>query len=226
MIRPARRRNMTYKVAKLADIETIDDGRCPFQPVRFHFGIESFGANAWTASAKGDRLINEHDETDDGHEELYVVLNGHATFELDGDRVDAPHGTFVYCEPAVKRTAFAEEAGTTLLALGAAPGKAYHSQGWEVWAPVNQLYLAGRYAEAADAAKERIAAHPGHAAPLYNLACCESLTGRTEDAIEHLRQALAVSADVVRGYAENDSDLDALRDEPAFQELFATADSS
>jgi len=217
---------MTYKVAKLDDIETIDDGRCPFRPVRFHFGIESFGANAWTAAAKGDRLINEHDEDEpDGHEELYVVLNGHATFELDGERVDAPQGTFVYCETGVKRTAFADEAGTTLLALGAAPGKAYQAQGWEIWAPANPLYLAGKYAEAADAAKERIAAHPGHAGPLYNLACCESLAGRNEDAIEHLREALAISGDTVRGYAENDSDLDALRDEPAFQDLFAATDS-
>jgi tetratricopeptide (TPR) repeat protein len=216
---------MTYKVAKLDEIETIDDGRCPFQPVRFHFGIESFGVNAWTATAKGDRLINEHDETDDGHEELYVVLNGRAAFELDRERVDAPQGTLVYCEPSVRRTAFAEEAGTTLLAVGAAPGKAYHSQGWEIWAPVNHLYVAGKYAEAADDAKERIAAHPGHAAPLYNLACCESLAGRKEDAVEHLRQALALSPDTVRGYAENDSDLDALREEPAFQELFAGHDS-
>jgi tetratricopeptide (TPR) repeat protein len=213
---------MTYTVSQLEAIEEIDDGRCPFRPVRFHFGIESFGANAWTGAAKGDRLINEHDESDDGHEELYVVLRGHATFELDGERVDAPAGTFVYCEPAAKRTAFAEEAGTTLLALGGAPGKAYQSQGWEIWAPMNPLYQAGKYEEAADLAKERIALHPGYAGPLYNIACCESLAGRTDDAIEHLRQALAISGDAVRGYAENDSDLDALRGEPAFQELFGS----
>ena len=212
-----------YRVSTLDQMEEIDDGRCPFRPVRFHFGIESFGANAWTAAAKGDRLINEHDESDDGQEELYVVLRGHATFELDGERVDAPAGTFVYCETAVKRTAFAEESGTTLLALGGAPGKAFQSQGWEVWAPINPLYQAGKYAEAADQAKSRLEEYPAYAGPLYNTACCESLAGRTEDAIEHLRQALAISADAVRGYAENDTDLDPLRDDPAFQELFATS---
>lgn len=212
-----------YKVSTLEEIEQIDDGRCPFRPVRFHFGIESFGANAWTAASKGDRLINEHDESDDGHEELYVVMQGHATFELDGERVDAPTGSFVYCPPEVKRTAFAEEPGTTLLALGAAPGKAYQSQGFEVWAPANPLYQAGKYDEAIELAKARIAENGGYVGPLYNLACCESLAGHKEDAIEHLRQALAISDEAVRGYAGGDSDLDPLRDEPAFKELFGTS---
>ena len=213
---------MSYAVAQLEEIEPIDDGRCPFRPVRHHLGIGSFGANAWTAPAKGDRLINEHDEADDGQEELYVVLHGHAVFELDGERVDAPQGTLVFCEPAVKRTAFAEEAGTTLLALGGTVGKAYESQGFEVWAPLNPLYQAGQYAEAADRAKPLLAANPGFVGPLYNVACCESLAGRKEDAIEHLRQALAISEEAVRGFASGDSDLDPLRDEPAFKDLFGT----
>ena len=59
------------------------------------------------------------------HEELYLVHQGRATFELDGERVDAPAGTLVFARPGVKRTAFAEEPETTLLALGGTPGKAY-----------------------------------------------------------------------------------------------------
>ena len=31
-----------------------------------------------------------------------------------------------------------------------------------------------------------VKAHPEYAGLLYNLACCESLAGRTADAIEHL----------------------------------------
>ncbi len=54
-----------------------------------------------------DRIINEHDEADE-NEELYLVHQGHATFELGGERVDAPAGTFVFAGPGVKRTAFAE----------------------------------------------------------------------------------------------------------------------
>jgi hypothetical protein len=60
--------------------------------VRHHFGIRSFGINAWTGQVVGDRILNAHDEAGDA-EELYFVHCGRATFELDGERVDAPAGT-------------------------------------------------------------------------------------------------------------------------------------
>src|SRR3954449_1084746 len=109
-----------YEVAHLDEIDEITDGRCPWRPVRHHFGITSFGVNAWTAKEAGDRIINEHGEADDdadSQEELYLVQQGRARFELDGEQVDAPAGTFVFAPPAVKRTAFAEEPGTTVVAF-------------------------------------------------------------------------------------------------------------
>ncbi|HWH65774.1 MAG TPA: hypothetical protein VNS99_06715, partial [Gaiellales bacterium] len=106
-----------YTVARIDEIDELSDGRCPFRPVRMHFGIMSFGVNTWTGKSAGDRIINEHDEADE-HEELYLVQQGRATFELDGERVDAPAGTMVFARPGVKRTAFAEDAGTTIVAIG------------------------------------------------------------------------------------------------------------
>jgi len=53
---------------------------------------------------------------------------------------------------------------------------------------------------------------------IYNVACCESLAGRTDDAIEHLRLAIERS-DEVRSLAADDSDFDPIREEPAFKEL-------
>ena len=92
------------------------------------------------------------------------------------------------------------------------------SDDWRAaWAPMNALYEAGRYADAADRGRELLEAYP-HPAVMYNVACCESLAGRTADAIEHLRQAVDQSEDV-RGMASGDSDFDAIRDEPAFKEL-------
>src|SRR6476660_5040077 len=97
-----------YAVAQIEQIDEITDGRAPWRPVRHHFGITSFGVNAWTAGQAGDRIINEHDESEaDSDEELYLVLRGTATFELFGYRVPAPAGTFVFAPPGVKRTAFA-----------------------------------------------------------------------------------------------------------------------
>jgi mannose-6-phosphate isomerase-like protein (cupin superfamily) len=85
-----------FAVARLDDIDEIDDGRCPFRPMRHHFGITSFGVNAMTGHSDGDRLINEHEEAEpDSSEELYVVMSGHVRFELDGELQEAPAGTFV-----------------------------------------------------------------------------------------------------------------------------------
>ena len=194
-----------YKVTKLEGIDEVSDGREPWRPVRHHFGIESFGVNAWTGREAGDRIINEHDEAadNDRQEELYLVHSGRARFELDGEQVDAPAGTLVYAKPGVKRTAFAEEPGTTLLALGGVPGQAYEVSG----------------EEAADSARDVIEANPQYPMPLYNLACVESLAGRKEDAIAHLRMASEQAPDRMRSMAAQDSDFDPIREEPAFKEL-------
>jgi tetratricopeptide (TPR) repeat protein len=209
-----------YAVAHLDEIAEISDGREPLRPVRHHLGITSFGINAWTGRNAGDRLINEHDEAEeeDGQEELYLVQSGRARFELDGEQFDARAGTFVFVPPGVKRTAFAKEPKTTLIAVGGTPGRAYEPDGWEIWSPLNPLYEAGKYAEAADRGRELAEAHPGHPGLLYNLACCESLAGRTSEAIDHLRLAIERS-DRYRSFAAGDSDFDPIRDDPAFREL-------
>src|SRR5205809_5539952 len=156
-----------YAVARLEDIDEISDGREPWRPVRHHFGITSFGINAWTGREAGDRIINEHDEEGED-EELYFVHSGRARFELDGERVDAPAGTFVFARPGVKRTAFAEEAGTTILAEGARPGHVYRPTGWELFARAGRPNREGRYEEAADKARDLVAAHPQYPALIYN----------------------------------------------------------
>ena len=177
---------MGFQVAQLEDITEVSDGRAPWRAVRHHFGIKAFGINTWTGREAGDRIINEHDEADvdadaEGQqEELYFVQEGRARFELDGEVVDAPAGTFVHVQPGVKRTAFAEEAGTTIIAMGATLGKAYVPVGWEVWAQVNPLYEAGRYAEAADQAGAIVDEHPEYGAPLYNLPFEELCPGNAE----------------------------------------------
>jgi hypothetical protein len=64
-------------------------------------------------------------------------LSGRAAFELDGERFDAPAGTLVLARSGTKRTAFAEEPETTILAYGGIVGQAYEVSGWELWVPVN-----------------------------------------------------------------------------------------
>jgi len=208
---------VSYQVAtidQLQDIAYRQDTH--MRPVRHHLGITAFGTNAWTAANEGDRLMPEHQE-DEGSEELYVVLRGRARFEIDGETVDAPGGTFVFVRPETSRTAFAEEADTTVLAIGSRVGQPYEAGGWEVWAEFHPAYEAGEYESVIDQARETLEA-TDYATPLYNLACCEALTGRKEAAIGHLRLAFERRPSL-RDVAKQDTDLDSLREEAAFREL-------
>ena len=110
------------------------------------------------------------------------------------------------------------EAGTTILALDGTPGKTYNPRGWELWTTLVPLYEAGEYATVADRLRALVAEHPQYGLLFFNLACCESLTGRTTDAIDHLRRAIEL-AEEFRGFAKDDPDLAALAGDPAFREL-------
>jgi tetratricopeptide (TPR) repeat protein len=209
-----------YKVAHIDAIEPISDGRVPMLPVRAELGITAFGVNGFRAAKAGDRLINEHAEDQPGdNDELYVVLSGHARFEVGEETIDAPPGTLVYVPAGpTRRTAFAEADGTTLLAVGATTGQAYEVSGWEHFATLYPLYASGDYEAYIEHAKPLIEAHPEYGMAPYNLACVESLTGRKDDAIQHLRQAIELWPRA-KELAPNDPDLDAIRDEPGYREL-------
>ena len=210
-----------YQLARLEEIEEIDDGRAPFRAIRHHFGITTFGMTASTAAAAGDRLVNEHDEAEPNSSvELYVVISGHAAFELDGEHRDAPAGTLVCVDPGVKRTAFAVEANTTVLSIGAGPeGKPYEPIGWELFAPLFPLFASGEYELGADRAEALLSADPSlGAAPYYNTACFESRAGRIEAAIAHLRHAIELAPSMAQD-ARADEDFAALRGYPAFAEI-------
>jgi mannose-6-phosphate isomerase-like protein (cupin superfamily) len=105
------------RVTHLDELDRIDVAGVLWRPVRRPLDVTAFGVNAYSADATGDALIEEHDETGAGsgkHEELYIVLTGHATFELNGRQQDAPAGTFLFIsDPTVRRSAVAASTRTT-----------------------------------------------------------------------------------------------------------------
>ena len=210
----------TYAIARLDDIDPLPDGRYHYRPVRHHLGIQSFGVTAWVGAVAGDPVINDFDEDSEPAEELFLVVSGRAVFELEGEQVDATPGTLVLTAQGTRRRAVAAEPATTILAIDGTPGKAYTASGWELWAPLRPLYDKGEHAELSARLEDLIAANPQYPMLVYNLACSESLSGRTAAAIDHLRRAVGAS-EKLRADARTDSDFDPIRDEPGFKALIS-----
>jgi tetratricopeptide (TPR) repeat protein len=209
---------MTGKRYETAIIADIKDGR-GWSPIRKRFGVESFGINAWTVEKADDRIIPEHDEVPSGHEELYVVIAGHARFTVDGEEIDGPHGTVLYVrDPAVKRAAYAREPNTTVLAVGAAPGKAYRPRAWETNAEIPALFDRGEHEKAKQVLVEAPGQYEDDAGVLYNLACAEALLGEKEEALGHLSEALDAHP-AFRDSAREDPDFESIRSDERFAAL-------
>jgi hypothetical protein len=202
------------RVARLDDIER----RGRMIPVREPLGIHSFGVNAFTPSEDGT-LINDHDEAGSGQEELYFVLEGNATFEVDGQTIDAPAGTLLSVPPALQRKATGDG---VVLALGGTPGEAYQAFDWgEAWQFQNEsmtAYGEQRYGDALEAVRRGLDQVPDSPGLHYNYACFAALTGETDDeTFDHLKQSVELFPPF-REQARSDNDFDAVRDDPRFEE--------
>ena len=209
-----------FQLLRLDEIEGYaEDDRPRWHMIRSVLGIESFGINAWRATAAGQEIIGDHDELGSGaggHEELYFVLSGRATFTVDGERVDAPAGSILFIkDPATRRAAVADEASTEILVIGGRPGAAFSVSPWERSAEALRCWTTGDWDRAIEILNAQLAEDPTNTNVLYNLACAESRSGRDGAAIEHLTRAV----DLVPRFAElaqTDGDLDAIRGDGRF----------
>jgi tetratricopeptide (TPR) repeat protein len=201
------------QVVRLSDLDPVPvlDGQLSWLPVRRALGVTGFGINAYRGAEAGDLVVEEHDEAGLGHEELYLVVTGRAAFEIAGERVDVPAGSMVFLpEPGDRRVAHAEEAGTTVLAVGGPPGEPYTPSAWEWYFLANEAYRRGDYDEAYAIAAPGLDEHPDNAGLLYNLACFLALAGREDEALELAHRAFQIDP-ATRGWADGDRDLDAIR---------------
>jgi tetratricopeptide (TPR) repeat protein len=208
---------LSYGVARIEDVESLRTRHgYDWHSIRHHFDVRAFGVNANVAVAPGV-IVEEHDEThgDGGQEELYVVVSGHAVFTVDGEEVGAPAGTLVFVrDPAVRRAAVAHEAGTTLLCVGGRPGQPFRISSWEYSRRAEVRVEEGDPEAAVRIMEELLAERPDDPVVLYDAACFESLAGRRETALEHLRAALEADPSLVE-HARTDTDLDPIRDDPS-----------
>src|SRR5436853_6200281 len=121
-----------FEVTRVDDLARVPVGHgLEWRPIRRRLGIRAFGINAYTAATPGDWVVEEHTESS-GHEEVYVVLAGRATFTIGGEEIDAPAGTVLFIrDSTLKRVARSEEEGTTVLAVGGWPAKPSTPSGWQ-----------------------------------------------------------------------------------------------
>ena len=203
-----------WHVAHLDDIER----RGTDIPVRESLGIHAFGINAFTPAEDGT-LVSDHDEAGSGQEELYIVLDGKVTFEIDGEVVDAQPGTLVFVGPESRRKARGDG---TLLVVGATPGEAYQGIDWgDAWPFHSEsmtAYGEQRYADALEAVRGALEHMPDHAGLHYNYACFATLAGDTsDDTFAHLQRSVELRPRF-REDARRDDDFAAVRDDQRFEQ--------
>jgi hypothetical protein len=206
--------------ARVAHIDELDRVRVAgvnWRPIRRTLGITGFGINGYTADA-AEQLIEEHDETGGGagqHEELYIVIDGHALFTIDGEEFDAPAGTLVHIpETAARRSAIALIDRTTAVVVGGRRGTIVPSA-WEHYFAAVPVAEGGDPAAAYAIAAAGLADHPDPPSLHYNLGCYASLAGDKDRAIAHLRRAFAGDPQA-REWAATDSDLDPIRSDARY----------
>jgi quercetin dioxygenase-like cupin family protein len=214
-----------YEIAHIDELEElpINQGEFVWRPVRRRFGISAFGTNAYTGQA-GQRVLEEHFERD-GHEEMYVVLRGRATFTLGDEELDAPAGTLVFVRPGTRRGAIAAENDTAVLAIGAKPGVVFEPSPWE------DIFAAFSFAEQGQIDKARrmiggaVERRPQEWQGHFNAACFEVLYGDGEAGIAHLQRAYELDPERVAEAAAKDTDFDAVRDDPRVSAITGQADT-
>ena len=186
-----------------------------WRPVRRHFGIKAFGTNAYTPGASG-QIVEEHTESQLGHEEIYLVLRGRVRFTIDGNDHELGQGQLVFVrDPSLQRGGVALTDDAVVLAVGGKPGQPHEVSAWEYVFISSPHVQAGRWEEAKRLMQEGLDEKPGDGALHYNFACLEARAGKPEAALDHLLAAVDAN-DRFREYAQTDADFVSIRDDPRF----------
>jgi len=107
----------------MTSLPRVSDGDADdpvWYPLQHALGIDTFGVNLLVADRADQTLVEEHDERVSGQQELYLLLEGEAVFELDDEQAHLDRGTaLAVTDPSVRRSARAVISGTALLIVGA-----------------------------------------------------------------------------------------------------------
>jgi tetratricopeptide (TPR) repeat protein len=211
----------SYRVLSLPQEAGNGEDDRVFIRLRRTLDIGAFGASATYQAKAGEDVIGEHDELGPGadrQEELYVVVQGSAAFTVDGEEIDAPHGTVVFVQPSAKRKAVATSDETIVLSVGGRRGEAYRVPPGGELGDFFEHYNEKDYEGALAACHVALEKFPENALILYNIACMQSMLGHRDEALETLRTALE-GWPQFKENALKDDDFLSLREDARFLEL-------
>jgi uncharacterized cupin superfamily protein len=120
----------SYTIKHRDEFESMEgSGDATWHLARKALGTSVFGFNLVEIGPGGQ--IPEHDETESGQVELFIILEGNAVMRLDGEDHEAPAGTFASIDPPTSRTIFnRSDAPVTALLIGVQPEGGYEPMSW------------------------------------------------------------------------------------------------
>jgi mannose-6-phosphate isomerase-like protein (cupin superfamily) len=105
-----------FTVKAIDDMQSLHGGI--LKKAGAELGTASFGMQVFDFPGGFERYP-EHDHAESGQEEVYVVLEGSAEFEVGGERVQLDRGRMLRVEPATRRKLTPGPGGVRVLVLGA-----------------------------------------------------------------------------------------------------------
>ncbi|HEY2717161.1 MAG TPA: hypothetical protein VGI73_13160 [Solirubrobacterales bacterium] len=113
-----------YAVKSIDEMEAVYLGG--MKRARAELGVESFGMQVIDLPPSFDQYP-EHDHSESGQEEVYVVLRGGGQIDIGGEQVPLEIDRIVRVGPGERRKVVSGPEGIRLLALGGTPGQAYEA---------------------------------------------------------------------------------------------------
>lgn len=111
-----------YTLKRIDEMEASFGGS--YKRARAELGVTSFGMQVLDFPANTTRYP-EHDHSHDGQEEVFLVLRGRGTIEVDGDRMELDPDVMIRVAPEAKRRITTGDEPMRLLALSGVPGGVY-----------------------------------------------------------------------------------------------------
>ena len=112
-----------YTVKRIDDMEGTFGGA--FKLARAELGVTSFGMQIIDLPPNLSEGHPDHDHTESGQEEVYLVLRGAATLHVGDDDVELTPDVVAAVPARAKRHLTTGAEGARVLALGGVPGSAY-----------------------------------------------------------------------------------------------------